>query len=63
MCGWLTVRIVALYCFSVTKSIPCFARVELMVLNVARYVTRSVPCGGWQARFVCRLVVGVEVLG
>ena len=52
-----------MHCFSVTESIPCFARVELMVINVVRYVTRSIPCGGRHARFVCRLVVGVEGLG
>ena len=62
MCGWLTVRIMGLHCFSVTESVQCFSRVELIVLNVARYVTHAFPCGGRHARFVCRLVVGLAVV-
>ena len=62
ICSWLTVRIVGLHCLSVTESFPCFARVKLMVLNMARYVTHSAPCGGRHARFDCRLVEVVELL-
>ena len=62
ICDWFTVRIVGLYCLGVTESVPFFTRVELMVLNVSRYVTRSVPFGVRRARFVFRLVEGVEVV-
>ena len=48
MCDCFTVRIVGLYCLGMTESVPFFARVELMVLNVSR--------------FVFRLVEGVEVV-
>ena len=33
-----------------------------MVLNLARCVTRTVPCGGRWASFDCRLVEVVEVV-
>ena len=58
MWDWLTVRMVRVHCLSVTDNVPCFARVELRVLNMARYVTRVDPCGGRHACFVFLLMVG-----
>ena len=49
-------------CFSVTESVPCFARVKLIVLKVARCVTHSVSYGWGYACFVCLLVVGFKVV-
>lgn len=44
ICCWLTLRIMGLLCLSVMDSVPCFTRVELMVLNISLFVTRSIPC-------------------
>ena len=59
--GWLTEHIVGLLCLSVMDKMPCFSRVDLIVLKVSRYVTRSFPCFVLCARLVFRLFKGVSL--
>ena len=66
--GRFIVKMVGLLYFSVFERMPCFASVELIILNVSRYVMRSVfrcvRCArlDWRLVAVCLVGFGVRTV-
>lgn len=68
ICGRFIVKMAGLLCFSVFERMPCFASVELIILNVSQYMMRSVSrwfrCArlDWRLVEVCLFGFGVRIV-